>query len=961
MKPTHYPPLAILLAAFFINLLPNPALAGGPPADPILRIETGMHTAQISRIGVDAKERILVTASADKTARVWDLETGRLRKILRVPADTGKDGRLYAVAISPDGKTVAAGGWTGYAWDGKNSIYLFNLETGAVTRRITGLSNVILHLAFSKDGRYLAATIGESNGLRVYETKNWSLKAEDTDYGNNSYWADFDRTGRLVTVSYDGFLRLYDRKFRLIAKKKAPGGKRPFSACFSPDGKNIAVGFSDSTKVNVLSGTDLSLLYSPDTDGVDNGTIESVAWSSDGSFLYAGGMWNDSGTIPIRRWSRKGRGNYTDLPASPMTIMHILPLKDGGVVFGASDPAFGIFDRRGRRTLFRGPSIADHRENDKGFLISEDGDTVRFGFEVWGKRPAIFSVSSRTLSLSEKKTDLLAPVTEAGGLSVTGWEDTRSPELNGKPLDLEQYERSRSLAISPDRKRFLLGTEWYLRLFDRNGDLQWKVPVQGIAWGVNISGDGKVAVAALGDGTIRWYRMSDGNPLLTLFPHKDGKRWVLWTPSGYYAASANSDELIGWHINNGKDKTPDFFPASKFRSVYYRPDVIAKVLSAGDEGEAIRLADGESGRRRQEIEIKKMVPPVVTLLSPQDMTEISDPNLTLRYAVRTPSGEPVTDVRVLADGRPISRERGIRRKKDRKDAKTYDVQIKVPERDCEVSVIAENRYAASEPATVQLLWRSKKQEEFVIKPKLYVLAVGVGKYRNPDLRLGFPAKDAEDFAAVLKKQEGKLYRDVVPKILTDENAAKDDVLDGLEWIERQTTSKDVAMVFMAGHGVNDRNGNYYFLPGNADPDRLKRTGVPYSTIRDTVSGLPGKVLFFVDTCHSGNIMGSKRRGDMADIDKVVNDLASAENGVVVFASSTGRQYSLENPAWGNGAFTKALVEGLSGKADYTGKKKITINMLDLYLSERVKELTNGQQTPTTAKPRTVPDFPVALR
>jgi hypothetical protein len=36
-------------------------------------------------------------------------------------------------------------------------------------------------------------------------------------------------------------------------------------------------------------------------------------------------------------------------------------------------------------------------------------------------------------------------------------------------------------------------------------------------------------------------------------------------------------------------------------------------------------------------------------------------------------------------------------------------------------------------------------------------------------------------------------------------------------------------------------------------------------------------------------------------------------------------------------------------------------MLDLYLSERVKELTGGKQTPTTAKPKTVPDFPIAVK
>lgn len=59
-------------------------------------------------------------------------------------------------------------------------------------------------------------------------------------------------------------------------------------------------------------------------------------------------------------------------------------------------------------------------------------------------------------------------------------------------------------------------------------------------------------------------------------------------------------------------------------------------------------------------------------------------------------------------------------------------------------------------------------------------------------------------------------------------------------------------------------------------------------------------------------------------------------------------------------FTKAVVEGLNGGADYEKTGKITINMLDLYISERVKELTHGKQTPTTTKPQTVPDFPIAV-
>ncbi|MCP4699595.1 MAG: hypothetical protein GY862_22510, partial [Gammaproteobacteria bacterium] len=113
-----------------------------------------------------------------------------------------------------------------------------------------------------------------------------------------------------------------------------------------------------------------------------------------------------------------------------------------------------------------------------------------------------------------------------------------------------------SLAIAPDRQSFLLGTNYYVRHFDRNGNLKWKIPAPGEVWGVNVSGNGKIGAAALGDGTVRWYNMQDGNELMALFPHKDGKRWIAWTPSGYYAASAGGENLIGWHVNRGRRQTP---------------------------------------------------------------------------------------------------------------------------------------------------------------------------------------------------------------------------------------------------------------------------------------------------------------------------------------------------------------------------------------------------------------------
>ena len=969
MRELSYKVIFVFVCVLSLLTPMTKSIAGEPPKEPILRIDTGMHVSGIRRIGIDAENRYLATGSGDKTVHVWELSTGRLLRILRPPIGDGNEGMIFAVAMSPDGRTIACSGWTGQAWDDMYaSIYFFDRESGRLVKRISGISATVFNLAYSKDGMFLVASLWGTHGIRVYRTSDYSLIKEDRDYGSDGQGADFDISGRLVTTSWDGYIRLYDNNFRLIAKKKSPGGSKPYGVSFSPDSSKIAVGFDDSPKVDILSGKDLSYLYSPDSSGITGkDDLVAVSWSSDGSSIYAGGTyWSSSlNKRPIRKWTDQGKGRYVDLSATDNTILHILPLKHGGIVFSSHDPAFGIFDAYDRKAIYKSPVIADHRDNRKGFLISYDGSTVQFGYEVFGRSPARFSISDRLLELNPESPNsilrsqiLTPPITSASGLNITDWEHSYNPKLNGTNLKLDVYEMSRSLAVLPDNQAFLLGADWYLRLFDRYGNEKWKVPAPATAWSVNISGNGQLAVAAFGDGTIRWYRVRDGKELMALFPHNDRKRWVVWTLSGYYDASAGADDIIGWHLNNGKENSADFFPLSKFRNTYYRPDVIAKVLATVDEGEAIRLANEESGRGKQEVVIGKMLPPIVTIIYPAEGSEVSMPEITVKFSIRNPSGEPVTGIKALVDGRPVAAERGVKIVGLDKDIS--EMKIAIPEKDSEISIIAGNRFSVSEPARVMVKWRGEKKEEFIVKPKLYVLAIGVSRYEDKSLTLSFAAKDARDFGNVMQEQKGKLYRDVVVKAITDEKATKDEILDGLDWITKETTSKDVAMVFLAGHGVNDHIGTYYFLPANANTEKLKRTGLVVSDIKNTVASLAGKTVLFVDTCHSGNVMGTRR--GVADITGVVNELVSTENGaVVVFASSTGKQYSLEDPAWNNGAFTKALVEGISGKADYTGKGKITINMLDLYLSERVKELTKGRQTPTTTKPNTISDFPVAVR
>ncbi len=80
---------------------------------PVLAVDPGMHTAKIWTQAVDAEGRGAVTGSDDRTVRVWSVADGRLvHTEYEIPAGPGGFGVIYAVAISPDGSTIAAGGWT---------------------------------------------------------------------------------------------------------------------------------------------------------------------------------------------------------------------------------------------------------------------------------------------------------------------------------------------------------------------------------------------------------------------------------------------------------------------------------------------------------------------------------------------------------------------------------------------------------------------------------------------------------------------------------------------------------------------------------------------------------------------------------------------------------------------------------------------------------------------------------
>jgi len=463
---------------------------------PVLRIETGMHTAKIGRIAIHPGTNILASASYDKTLRLWSLLDGRLIRTLRVPIGAAREGALYGVAISPDGTTIATTGWTG-EWDGPNwSLYLFDVASGEMIRRIADLPHRGLHLAFSPDGRHLAVTFKGGFGFRIYRVRDFTIAADrpvrhpgglprgdenDVDDPNcgasdlpyldadnleglaapSSGWVEFGNLGRLVTVSLDGSIRLFDSEFNLIRARRAPGGEWPTSASFSPDEKYLAVGYSERQRVDVLLVDDLSLQFCPQMDDVDNGDMWRTAWSPDGKYLYAGGAFERGGTHPVRRWENGGRGQPQDVAAaSAKGVTYLAPRAEGGVYFASSEPALGAIDENHIRLFEWRSHAADFRDMGSDFRISANGSEVYFNFASEESGAALFTLAERTLLLDPPPPgkNFTPPLLDTPALAVADWKGSYAPPLNGRALPLLPYERAESYAVTPDASGILLGT-----------------------------------------------------------------------------------------------------------------------------------------------------------------------------------------------------------------------------------------------------------------------------------------------------------------------------------------------------------------------------------------------------------------------------------------------------------------------------------------------------------------------
>ena len=971
------------------------AVNGCPDQRPKLIIETGMHVSLIQRVAADKACKVGATAGLDKTLRLWSLPDGRLLKTLRVPIGEADYGKLYATAVSPDGRFVAAGGLDARdETNGTHSVYVFDVASGSFLARFGDFGGSVFNMAWSGDGHWLAISLSGTNGLSVYDTssanpKAWTEAGRDKNYTAHSLGTAFGPDGRLFTASYDGKLRYYEAgpSFRKLGEAMTRSGKRPYFVAVDPRNEKVATGFIDAPGVDLFDARDLHFLASAETRTIDNGNLGSLAWGGTGARLFGGGPYAYGADRALVTFDRNGKPIGSPLPLGTDTVLGMQTC-GAGVLVSLADPALVLVDGNGNKLFTKLGISGDMRSMADGFAISPDGRRVRFGLKGDGKTFSLFDVGRASLEDSASKSaDMVSAKTT--GLQLAYWEDKTGTTLNGKSLKLEDYETSHAVAIRSDGGGFILATDWNVRSYDTKGNLLWKRAATGSSWAVTITPDNKMVLVAHSDGTVRWRRLSDGAELLALFVNRTTKAWVAWTPSGYYSASPGGEDMIGWHLNRGWDQAADFFPADRFRGQFARPDVVDRILATQDEGVALRQADAARPVKAEAAKpLLDNLPPVISILSPSDGYVVEGKTITISYLLRSPSGLPVDTVEARVDGRPLPTGRAVGstdvvRKclTDTQGLGKLDgalqgckgtLTIDSPDGSAEIGLAAKAGTRFSEAAILRVTRAAppvSNDNGNALKPKLYALIIGVADYVNPDYKLQLAAKDASDFKAALDNQKGGLYAEVNVRLLKDREATSAAIREGLDWLSRQTTSRDVAILYFAGHGeIDARSNRFYILPAEADAARLFSTAISREDISAAMEQVPGKAVVFLDACHSGAIAanGQKARGlGTFNVNDVVKDLANADNGLVLFTAATGKQLSLEDTAWGNGAFTKALVEGLGiqgtkGKANVLNQGAITLSELETYVAERVKQLTNGAQSPVLINPKGVPNFPLAV-
>jgi WD40 repeat protein len=942
---------------FLLTLVPAIALAQ-PKADPDaprLVIDSGGHSGRITGVAFAADGTVAVTTGHDKVARVWDMATGDVLRVIRPPAGPGLEGMLNALAVAPDGKTIAVGGLPPNVKENGYRIYLIDLPTGRILKTLDGHTDSITCLSFGPLGRRLASGSLDKT-VRVYDVSGGKTESVLSGHTAGVRAVSFSPGGDAVaSVGEDKTCRLWT-----IPEGKSAGvlkdGERPAaSVTWSAGGRTVAVGNLDGTislweptgklrNTLQVGGAILSLTYTPDGKEllctgydpvkasdtpsraarmIDAATgKERVKFAQHSDTVLVGGLSPD-GKLAIT-----GGGDHHEAFAwRPADASLAQPLYGrGGGVFAVGWAADGKAVAWGNRNRNFGGKIPVERS----FLLGE--------FKVGP--PVLGDFSREVLTRDDHAIDV-----RDGKMYVLD-ED--------KVISTFQPDRDFvRCATWLDEDLVVAGTAFGLFLVDpKTGkSVRRYVGHSDEVTSIALSPEGLSFVTGSRDQTIRFWSVESSKPLLSLFVA--GQDWIAWTEEGVYTCSANGERLMGWQFSEGQTRLATFLPAAQFRRSLFKPTVLPHLIAEGSLDKAFAAAELE---KPADLDGRKLLPPRVEITSPSGLgtQRVAGSKFEVTAKAEAVGGRPVTALRLLVNGRPYGGEAGVRTfEKPAAGPVEGKWDVILPPGPYTLAVVADSAASRGVSAVVDV--RVPGAAGADERPALYVLAAGVNEY-VPGLKLKYAAADADAVAKAFQTFGAKAFRSVEVKVLKDKDATGRGIADGIAWLGSKMTPQDVGVVFFSGHGAKDFQGDFALLPSDLDPDSLDRTCIPGTWLKAALGSLPGRVVALLDACYAG-LAADRLPG--ASEDDLVRDLVSEDYGVAVISSSRATEESIESGSVKQGFFTKALVEGLSGKADYNKDGVILFAELDRYTRVRVRDLSRGVQNPTTAKPATLRSFPLA--
>lgn len=541
------------------------------------------HEEEVYGVGFSPDGKKLVTASRDRTVKVWDLATGQPPKTFR-----GHTNDVNCVAYSPDGKTIASA-------DDDGRIRLWDSTTGEPRGLHSGHADAVVGVAFSADGKVLASA--DSAGNIVVQdiaagTRLWTKQAHRERL--HQLAASRDRK-LLATVSKDQTARLWE----FSSGKEVARLDHPFevhAVAFSPNSARLATccGLGCIFTWNTDKPFER---FSHSMNAVD--PVRSLAFSPNGATLASIG---NNGRIKLWQVDKLVKSFRADwgwcVGFSPDGRTLATTHRDKTVHLWDLSPASGAPE---------GFKFIDNRATHLEF--SPDGKTLLVGASHT-PHASRSSISSWDTQIGRPLSDAIAvDVAEllATGFGPKGWMAAhlspgnpstvivRHGDRGGRALVLDQGETVTCAAFSPDGKSLAVHNRSKVILWDlASGRERVAFALPEAANAMAFSPDGKTVALGSWLGVNLWVPET-GEVRTTKVQHDGHLNALAFSPDGGTVATASYDQTATLcDVVKGEVRFTLRGRTDRVHAVAFTPD--GKTLATGSTDGTVNLWNVATGQ-----------------------------------------------------------------------------------------------------------------------------------------------------------------------------------------------------------------------------------------------------------------------------------------------------------------------------------------------------------------------------